>query len=292
MSRHARDTTASERGLDRRSPCPPSSTRTPSPLAARRLEDNRRFSARNTKEPSLLMGLVVLSELRLRLLPDLDAHQEPQVLLLPLPRLRRLPLRARAGLRQQAGARRLPRRARLGTGHRPAGRSQLWCKPNSTGAWPSCAPPTRRPPNGPGSNSTSPGPPRASSGSCTPTKRTCSPSTSCAPACPTCEPKRPACAASLASLDAQLLDRDTYLKLAENLEGFLARLRDTADTATIEARQKVLRSVVKEVLVGPERVVIRHSIPGADRPFRPAGYPLRLRSHLAAARQHVPPLRL
>ena len=26
--------------------------------AARRLEDNRRFSARNTKEPSLLMGLV------------------------------------------------------------------------------------------------------------------------------------------------------------------------------------------------------------------------------------------
>ena len=79
------------------------------------------------------------------------------------------------------------------------------------------------------------------------------------------------------SLEAQLLDRDTYLKLAEDLEGFLGRLRDTADTATIEARQKVLRSVVKEVLVGPERVVIRHSIPVADHPFRPAGYRLRLR---------------
>jgi len=93
---------------------------------------------------------------------------------------------------------------------------------------------------------------------------------------------------SLASLEAQLVDRDTYLKLAENLEGFLARLRDTADTATIESRQQVLRSVVKEVLVGPERVVIRHSIPGVDHPFRPPGYRLRLRCHLSAARQRRP----
>jgi len=84
---------------------------------------------------------------------------------------------------------------------------------------------------------------------------------------------------SLAALEAQLLDRDTYLKLAENLEGFLERLRDTADAATIEARQKILRSVVKEVLVGRERVVIRHSIPVADHPFRASGYRLRLRSH-------------
>jgi len=89
---------------------------------------------------------------------------------------------------------------------------------------------------------------------------------------------------SLASLDAQLLDRDTYLKLAENLEGFLGRLRDTADTATVGARQKVLRSVVKEVLVGAERVVIRHSIPGVDHPFRPSGYRLRLRCHDPALR--------
>jgi site-specific DNA recombinase len=86
---------------------------------------------------------------------------------------------------------------------------------------------------------------------------------------------------SLAALEAQLLDRDTYLKLAENLEGFLERLRDTADAATIEARQKILRSVVKEVLVGRERVVIRHSIPVADHPFRASGYRLRLRSHNA-----------
>ena len=93
---------------------------------------------------------------------------------------------------------------------------------------------------------------------------------------------------SLDALDAQLLDRDTYLKLAENLDSFLTRLRDTTTDTNIEDRQRVLRSVVKEVLVGPERVVIRHSIPAAVHPFRPAGYPLRLRSHLSTAGQHRP----
>ena len=43
-------------------------------------------------------GPGVLPELRLRLLPHLDAHQDPQALLLPLPRIRRLPLRARPRL--------------------------------------------------------------------------------------------------------------------------------------------------------------------------------------------------
>ncbi len=91
--------------------------------------------------------------------------------------------------------------------------------------------------------------------------------------------------ASIDALEAQLLDRETYLRLAENLESFLARLRETTETATIEDRQKVLRSVVKEVLVGPERVTIRHSIPVRDHPFLTPGYPLRWGSHLAAAHQ-------
>ncbi len=68
------------------------------------------------------------------------------------------------------------------------------------------------------------------------------------------------------ALEAQLLDRETYLKLAENLESFLARLRDAATSSSVEDRQRVLRLIVKEVLVGPERIVIRHSIPtpGSD----------------------------
>ena len=41
-----------------------------------------------------------LRELRIRLLPHLDSHHQQEDLLLPVPRLRRLPPRGRAGLRQ------------------------------------------------------------------------------------------------------------------------------------------------------------------------------------------------
>ncbi len=94
--------------------------------------------------------------------------------------------------------------------------------------------------------------------------------------------------ASVDSLEAQQIDRESYLKLAENLDSFLVRLRDNADTAAVEDRQKVLRSVVKEVLVGPERVTIRHSIPVRDHPFLSPGYPLRWGSLVATACQYRP----
>ena len=65
----------------------------------------------------------------------------------------------------------------------------------------------------------------------------------------------------IAALDAQAADRDAYLKLAGDLEGFLARLRASSATATTEDRQRVLRAVVQDVLVGPEKITIRHRIP-------------------------------
>jgi site-specific DNA recombinase len=97
--------------------------------------------------------------------------------------------------------------------------------------------------------------------------------------------------AALDALDAAHIDQEAYLKLAENLEGFLARLRDNTEAATVEDRQKVLRSVVKEVLVGPERVTLRHSIPVRDHPFLSPGYPLRWGRHdatLGSAGDRVP----
>ena len=65
----------------------------------------------------------------------------------------------------------------------------------------------------------------------------------------------------LDALDAQAADRDAYLTLADDLEGFLAQLRGNAATATVEDRQRVLRLLVKDVLVGPEKITIRHRIP-------------------------------
>ena len=72
----------------------------------------------------------------------------------------------------------------------------------------------------------------------------------------------------LGALDAQAADRDAYLKLADNLEGFLARLRGSAGTATTDDRRRVLRLLVKDVLIGPEKITIRHRIPVRE----PAGH--------------------
>jgi Recombinase/Recombinase zinc beta ribbon domain/Resolvase, N terminal domain len=65
----------------------------------------------------------------------------------------------------------------------------------------------------------------------------------------------------IAALDAQAADRDAYLKLADDLEGFLEKLRRNAAGATTGQRQRVLRAVVQDVLVGPEKITIRHRIP-------------------------------
>ena len=104
------------------------------------------------------------------------------------------------------------------------------------------------------------------------------------------------------ALDAQLADREVYLKLAENLEGFLAALRKSAVTATVEDRQRVVRLLVKEVLVGPGKIVIRHSIPARGDTPAPASVStdsdddaepapsshLRWRSHHPALRSSLP----
>lgn len=63
------------------------------------------------------------------------------------------------------------------------------------------------------------------------------------------------------ALDGQLADRQAYLKLADDLEGFLAGLRTSADTADVPERQRILRLLVKDVLIGPEKITIRHRIP-------------------------------
>jgi len=67
--------------------------------------------------------------------------------------------------------------------------------------------------------------------------------------------------AQIDALDAQAADREAYLKLADDLEGFLAQLRDKTATATIPERQRVLRLLVKDILIGPEKITIRHRIP-------------------------------
>jgi len=65
----------------------------------------------------------------------------------------------------------------------------------------------------------------------------------------------------IAALAAQAADRDAYLRLADDLEGFLARLRQSSATATTEDKQRVLRALVQDILIGPDKITIRHRIP-------------------------------
>jgi site-specific DNA recombinase len=89
--------------------------------------------------------------------------------------------------------------------------------------------------------------------------------------------------AQLDALEADTLDQETYIALAENLETFFERLRDGAETCAVEERQRIVRLLVKEVLVDPERIVIRHSIPTRN-PDSEESYPLRWRSHHSTLR--------
>jgi len=73
----------------------------------------------------------------------------------------------------------------------------------------------------------------------------------------------------LQALLDQSVDRATYLRLAETLTTFLTRLRSAANGLDISERQRVVRLLVKEILVGDDKIIIRHSIPfptGGDGP--------------------------
>jgi len=106
--------------------------------------------------------------------------------------------------------------------------------------------------------------------------------------------------AELQAVVDQSVDRTAYLRLAETLATFLTRLRSSAGALDVLERQRVLRLLVKEILVGDDKIIIRHCIPlpmaPGDGP--PAGsadaalpatqsYLLRSRSHLSATVEPV-----
>lgn len=108
--------------------------------------------------------------------------------------------------------------------------------------------------------------------------------------------------AELQAIEDQSSEREILLRLAETVTGFLARLRSSAETLDIGERQRLLRLVVKEILVGDDKIVIRHSIPlpsnppgaqsreTAGRPSTPApsqSYLLRSGGHQPPAGQHL-----
>ena len=72
-------------------------------------------------------------------------------------------------------------------------------------------------------------------------------------------------------MENDLIDQGLLLKIADNIEEFLKKMRGTAGTMSIAERQKVLRLVVKEVLIDDKNIRIKHSIPlpRSDMPTEP-----------------------
>src|SRR5207249_6866583 len=77
----------------------------------------------------------------------------------------------------------------------------------------------------------------------------------------------------LQAIADQSNDRVAFLRLAETLTAFLARLRSAAETLNVTERQRIVRLVVKDVLVGDDTITIRHSIPVPSGPPQNGGSP-------------------
>ena len=113
--------------------------------------------------------------------------------------------------------------------------------------------------------------------------------------------------AELQSIQDQLTSRTAYLHLAETLTSFLGKLRSAARAIDTSERQRIVRLLVKDILVGDDTIVIRHSIPIAHNPpnkmdrsssrsSAPAtdcrSYPLRTGSNYPALRRAAGPFDL
>jgi site-specific DNA recombinase len=100
----------------------------------------------------------------------------------------------------------------------------------------------------------------------------------------------------LQTVEANVVDRERCLRLVGNLKGFLSSLHQSAQTLDVKDRQRVLRLVVKEILVGPDTVTVKHSIPVSSRSGDSSAgsdgqsYLLRGWSYFTALCQRVPTL--
>jgi len=65
----------------------------------------------------------------------------------------------------------------------------------------------------------------------------------------------------LRDIDSALTDQHAVLRLTNNIETFLHKLRKAADAINVVERQKVLRLIVKEIQLDDESLTIKHSIP-------------------------------
>jgi site-specific DNA recombinase len=91
----------------------------------------------------------------------------------------------------------------------------------------------------------------------------------------------------LQSLNLKVVEDKRWIELSNSMETFLSRLNETAQNMTPLEKQKVLRTIVKQITMGKDVITLHHSIPvGAGcASSQPASYPVCTRSNDAALRR-------
>ena len=68
------------------------------------------------------------------------------------------------------------------------------------------------------------------------------------------------------AMETAVADQQRYLRLVDSFAALQARLRSQAESMDIGERQRIVRLLVKEVVVGPEAITIRHCLPMPTNP--------------------------
>ena len=89
------------------------------------------------------------------------------------------------------------------------------------------------------------------------------------------------------TLNLRAVEDKRWIELSNSMETFLSRLNETAEKMSAVERQKVLRALVKQITVGKELITIHHSLPlGAGcGSAASSSYPLCTRSHHSPLRR-------
>ena len=92
----------------------------------------------------------------------------------------------------------------------------------------------------------------------------------------------------LQSLNMRAVEEDRWIELGNSIETFLHRLNQSVEKLSSAEQQKILRVLIKQISVGKETITVHHSIPvtAVSGIEKSESYPQCTRGHQSAAGQH------
>ena len=92
-----------------------------------------------------------------------------------------------------------------------------------------------------------------------------------------------------ANLNLRAVEDKRWIEMSNTMETFLGRLNESAQQMTCVEKQKVLRTIIKQITVRKDLITVHHSIPvgAGHRGTESPSYPLCTRGHLTLAEQYL-----